>query len=229
MASKEHHKSHRTGPMRAAVLGCNDGIVSISSLIIGVAAANTLPGDIILAGIAGLIAGAMSMAAGEYVSVSSQADIEAADLDLERVSIAQDYSSELDELKDIYVARGVSEPTAWDVAKQLMEHDALGAHAHDELGISTNLKARPIQAASYSASMFSIGASVPLIATLVSPAPYIIVSTAVATILSLIALGAGSAIMSGAPLFRPTLRVTFWGCLAMGVTASIGRLLGLVI
>jgi len=223
----ERHLIDRTNWLRAAVLGANDGILSTASLIVGVAAA---PGahraEILLAGVAGLVAGAMSMAAGEYVSVSSQADSEAADLARERRELASDPLSERAELSAIYRSRGVRPQTADAVARQLMAHDALAAHAQDELGLSARTFARPVQAAAASALSFAIGAAAPLaVALLVAPRAAA-AAVAGASILVLMALGAIGARAGGAPMGRAALRVTFWGVLAMAVTAGIGRLVG---
>ena len=223
----ERHLIDRTNWLRAAVLGANDGILSTASLIVGVAAA---PGahraEILLAGVAGLVAGAMSMAAGEYVSVSSQADSEAADLARERRELASDPLSERAELSAIYRSRGVRPQTADAVARQLMAHDALAAHAQDELGLSARTFARPVQAAAASALSFTIGAAAPLaVALLVAPRAAA-AAVAGASILVLMALGAIGASAGGAPMGRAALRVTFWGVLAMAVTAGIGRLVG---
>lgn len=228
MAHKEDHRSHRTGWLRAAVLGANDGIVSTASLIIGVAAAHTDREDILLAGIAGLVAGAMSMAAGEYVSVSSQADTEKADIALEQRHLKEDLEFELQELAEIYVKRGIQPELAKQVAKQLMAHDALGAHLRDELGIYERISAKPIQAAFASAAMFTIGAAMPLIATFAAPTAQIIPIVASFSLLSLTILGALAAYLGGANILKGAIRVTFWGTLAMGLTAAVGSLFGIV-
>lgn len=225
----ERHIVDRIGWLRAAVLGANDGIVSTASLIVGVAAASATRGDIIVAGVAGLVAGAMSMAAGEYVSVSSQADAEQADLARERSELANDPEFELAELTAIYAARGVSPDLARQVALQLTEKDALAAHARDELGISEVLAARPIQAALASAVSFAGGAAIPLLVVLVAPTAALIWATSIVSLIGLAALGAISARTGGAPISRAVARVTFWGAIAMGVTAAIGALFGAVV
>ena len=222
----EQHLVSRIGWLRAAVLGANDGIVSTASLIVGVATASTGRSEVLVAGIAGLVAGAMSMAAGEYVSVSSQADAENADLDRERRELAEDVEAERQELADIYVGRGLDPGLARQVAEQLMAHDALAAHARDELGISEIVTARPIQAAIASALSFAVGAALPLIAVILSPENLIAPIVAAATLVSLAALGALGARAGGASVARPTFRVTFWGALAMAITAGIGALVG---
>lgn len=222
----EDHLGDRIGWLRAAVLGANDGIVSTASLIVGVAAAAAKPSDIVVAGIAGLVAGAMSMAAGEYVSVSSQADAEAADLSRERQELADNIEFERDELADIYVKRGVEPDLARKVALQLMAKDALGAHARDELGISEVSTAQPVQAALASAAAFAIGAALPLMAVLLSPAGKVIPVVSVTTLLSLALLGAVGAKAGGANVTIATARVTFWGVLALAITAGIGTLVG---
>lgn len=222
----ERHLVSRIGWLRAAVLGANDGIVSTASLIIGVAAAAARPGDILIAGVAGLVAGAMSMAAGEYVSVSSQSDTERADLDRERAELAYDVDSETKELAGIYIQRGVDPATADTVARQLMAKDALAAHAHDELGISEMTTARPIQAAFTSAATFTAGAALPLAIVIFVPTSSLVVIEAVASLLFLALLGSVGARAGGAPVWTATLRVTFWGALAMALTAGIGHLVG---
>lgn len=228
-ASKwEQHRGNRTGWLRAAVLGANDGIVSTASLVLGVAAAHASHDSILVAGVAGLIAGAMSMAAGEYVSVSSQADTEQADLERERKELQSDYQAERRELAGIYVGRGLDPALAEQVAVQLMAHDALGAHARDELGISDALMARPIQAAFFSAGSFAVGAAMPLlVAWLVSGASLIpLVSGASLVFLAL--LGGVAAYAGGAKVAAGAWRVTFWGALAMALTAGAGTLFGAV-
>ncbi|BAB52877.1 hypothetical protein B5V01_26770 [Mesorhizobium erdmanii] len=225
----ENHLISRIGWLRAAVLGANDGIVSTASLIVGVAAANAAASNVLVAGIAGLVAGAMSMAAGEYVSVSSQSDTERADLDRERRELATQPSFERQELADIYVKRGVEPKLALQVADQLMAKDALGAHARDELGISEMTTARPIQAALASAAAFSVGAAMPLAMVLVSPAAWLAATVSVASLLFLAVLGAIGAKAGGANVLRATVRVTFWGALAMALTASIGAVVGTAI
>lgn len=228
MSHKENHRSHRTGWLRAVVLGANDGIVSTASLIIGVAAAHTDREGILLAGVAGLVAGAMSMAAGEYVSVSSQADAEKADIALEQRHLNDDIEFEFQELTNIYIKRGVQAELAEQVAKQLMAHDALGAHLRDELGIYERVSAKPIQAAFASAGMFTIGASMPLIATFIAPAVHIIPIVASFSLSSLAMLGTLAAYLGGANIMVGAIRVTFWGALAMGLTAVVGNLFGVV-
>jgi VIT1/CCC1 family predicted Fe2+/Mn2+ transporter len=224
----ERHRSHHTNWLRAAVLGANDGIISTASLIIGVAAANTSHETILLTGVAGLIAGAMSMAAGEYISVSSQADIETADLAKERLELATDHQSELKELTNIYIARGLKADLAHEVAIQLTEHDALGAHARDELGINDIMSARPLQAALASGAAFTVGALLPLVVTLLSPLDQAIVIVGIASLLSLAILGGVAAKVGGANVFIGIIRVTFWGALAMAATALIGNLFGVM-
>jgi hypothetical protein len=225
----EQHLVSRIGWLRAAVLGANDGIVSTASLIIGVAAAAAKPADILIAGAAGLVAGAMSMAAGEYVSVSSQADTEKADLARERAELASNPEAEVRELAGIYIKRGLDPATADTVARQLMAKDALGAHAHDELGISEATSARPIQAALTSAATFTAGAALPLAIVVLAPADQLVVIEAFGSLLFLALLGAIGARTGGAPVLTATLRVTFWGALAMALTAGIGRLVGTVV
>ena len=230
--SRPHTESHlveRIGWLRAAVLGANDGIISTASLILGVASAAASSADIVLTGVAGLVAGAMSMAAGEYVSVSSQADTEHADLAREKRELADDPGFETEELAQLYVARGVEVGLARDVAKQLMAKDALAAHARDELGISSISTARPVQAALASAATFSVGAGAPLVLVLVSPSSVLIPVVAVGSLLFLAILGAVGARAGGAGLLRPTIRVTFWGAFAMGLTAGIGAVFGKVV
>lgn len=226
---KERHRIGHIGWLRAAVLGANDGIVSTASLILGVAAANATHDSIMVAGIAGLVAGAMSMAAGEYVSVSSQRDSEHADLALERHELATQPTSELHELASIYVARGVEPSLAREVARQLSEHDALAAHAREELGITRETIARPAQAALASAASFSVGAALPLAVVAVAPIAAMIGSIAGTSLFFLVALGAVAAYAGGAPMLRPALRVGAWGAAAMALTALIGRLFGTVV
>lgn len=226
MSHHEAHKSHRIGWLRAAVLGANDGIVSTASLIIGVAAASTAHEGIILAGIAGLVAGAMSMAAGEYVSVSSQTDTEKADLALEKASLERDYEFEKNELAKIYEARGVDSVVALQVADQLMAHDALGAHARDEIGISETVNAKPVQAAFSSAATFTVGAALPLLLTLVTPINLLIPVVALSSLVFLALLGGIAARAGGAPVLVGAFRVTFWGALAMALTAGVGSIFG---
>lgn len=228
MTYEEHHKAHRVGWLRAAVLGANDGIVSTASLIIGVAAANTGREGILLAGIAGLVAGAMSMAAGEYVSVSSQADTESADLELEKKALEENIESEKIELAEIYEQRGIEPDLAFQVAEQLMAHDALGAHARDEIGISEIANARPVQAAFSSAATFTVGAALPLVVAWTAPASMLIPLVSVFSLVFLALLGAVAAYAGGAPIAIGAARVTFWGALAMAVTAVVGSFFGVV-
>ena len=228
-AHPESHLVTRIGWLRAAVLGANDGIVSTASLIVGVAAAAAKQNDVLIAGVAGLVAGAMSMAAGEYVSVSSQSDTEKADLARERRELSEDSLAEHEELAEIYVKRGVDRETAQQVARQLMAKDALAAHAHDELGISEITTARPVQAALTSAVMFSVGAAMPLLMVVVSPATMLVPIVSAASLGFLALLGAIGAKAGGANIPRATLRVTFWGALALAITAGIGKLFGTVI
>ena len=228
MTHHEVHRSHRIGWLRASVLGANDGIVSTSSLIIGVAAANTGQSGIILAGLAGLVAGAMSMAAGEYVSVSSQSDTEKADLELERKSLEENIEFEKDELAQIYMARGVTSELANQVADQLMAHDALGAHARDEIGITESGKARPVQAAFSSAATFTTGALLPLLVAWLAPLSQLIILVASLSLVFLAVLGGIAARAGGAPILQASVRVTFWGALAMALTAGVGHLFGVV-
>jgi VIT1/CCC1 family predicted Fe2+/Mn2+ transporter len=215
--------------LRAAVLGANDGIVSTASLVVGVASAGAAHGEILLAGVAGLVAGAMSMAAGEYVSVSSQTDTEAADIERERKELAADVGLERRELAGIYVRRGLDPVLADRVAVQLMEHDALGAHARDELGIAEATTARPIQAALTSAGTFACGAALPLLTVVVAPAPATVPLVAGTSLVFLALLGALAAHTGGARIARGAARVTFWGALAMGLTAAVGALFGTVV
>jgi VIT1/CCC1 family predicted Fe2+/Mn2+ transporter len=226
---RENHLVERIGWLRAAVLGANDGIISTASLILGVASAAASRNDILLTGVAGLVAGAMSMAAGEYVSVSSQSDTEHADLAREKRELADDPVFEREELAQVYVARGVEEGLAREVSKQLMARDALGAHARDELGISEITTARPVQAALASAATFSVGAAAPLVLVLVSPSNALIPIVSAGSLLFLSLLGAIGAKAGGAGLLKPTIRVTFWGAFAMGLTAGIGAIFGKVI
>lgn len=226
MSHIEIHRSHRVGWLRAAVLGANDGIVSTASLIIGVAAASTAHEGVILAGVAGLVAGAMSMAAGEYVSVSSQSDTENADLELEKKSLEEDIEFEKRELAEIYVGRGVEPSLAQQVSEQLMAHDALGAHARDEIGITESGNARPVQAALSSAGTFTVGAALPLAVAWTVPANLLIVFVAVSALVFLALLGGIAARAGGASIFIGAMRVTFWGALAMALTAGVGRLFG---
>jgi VIT1/CCC1 family predicted Fe2+/Mn2+ transporter len=222
----ERHNIGRIGWLRAAVLGANDGIVSTSSLIIGIAAAAAGKPEVLLAGFAGLAAGALSMAAGEYVSVSSQADTESADLARERRELAEQPDSELDELSEIYRRRGLSAELAREVARQLMANDALAAHARDELAISELTTARPLQAAMASAATFSVGAALPLGAAWLAPLPVLPVGVTAASLVFLALLGALGARAGGAPVVKGVARVLFWGALAMAVTAGVGTLFG---
>lgn len=228
MSHDEIHRVHRVGWLRAAVLGANDGIVSTASLIIGVAAASSSQESVLLAGVAGLVAGAMSMAAGEYVSVSSQADTEAADLDLERQSLAQNPEFERIELTEIYESRGLDADLAFSVADQLMAHDALAAHARDEIGISEHSKANPILAAFSSAFTFTLGATLPLLVAWIVPASQLILMVSVTSLIFLAGLGGLAARAGGASIIVGAVRVTFWGSLAMGLTAGVGRFFGVV-
>jgi vacuolar iron transporter family protein len=223
---KEHHLVERIGWLRAAVLGANDGIISTASLILGVASAAASKSDVLLSGIAGLVAGAMSMAAGEYVSVSSQSDTERADLAREERELSEDPEFEKEELARIYADRGVELGLARKVAEQLMAKDALGAHARDELGISEISTARPVQAALASAATFSVGAAAPLILTLLSPSAWLLTVVSVGSLVSLALLGMIGARTGGASIVRPTIRVVFWGALAMALTAGVGTLVG---
>jgi len=223
---RERHRTGRVGWLRAAVLGANDGILSTASLVIGVAAAHATHSNVMIAGVAGLVAGAMSMAAGEYVSVHSQADTERADLKLERAELKTDNEGEHKELAAIYVARGLDPRLAKQVAEQLMAHDALGAHAQDELGISATFKARPIQAALASAASFAAGAAMPLVVTGIAPVAHLIPLVSGTSLLFLALLGGLAASAGGARVTVGALRVTFWGALAMAVTAGVGALFG---
>ena len=228
MSHHEEHRSHRIGWLRAAVLGANDGIVSTASLIIGVAAASTTQANILLAGVAGLVAGAMSMAAGEFVSVSSQADTESADLELERLSLEHNFEFEKLELAEIYQGRGLDPTLAMQVAEQLMEHDALGAHARDEIGLSDSQSAQPVQAALSSAATFVVGAALPLTMAWAVPLHQLIPVVAASSLAFLALLGGLAARAGGAPIAVGMIRVTFWGALAMVLTAAVGRLFGVV-
>jgi VIT1/CCC1 family predicted Fe2+/Mn2+ transporter len=224
----ERHRGERIGWLRAAVLGANDGILSTSSLVLGVAAAHATHGSVVVAAVAGLVAGSMSMAAGEYVSVHSQADTEKADLKLERGELKTDNAGEHKELAAIYVKRGLGPALAKQVAEQLMAHDALGAHARDELGISPALTARPLQAAWASAASFAVGAAMPLVVTTLAPNAALIPLVAGTSLLFLALLGALAAHAGGASLKLGAIRVTFWGALAMAATAGVGALFGTV-
>lgn len=223
-AHKEHHKVHRSGRLRAAVLGANDGIVSTASLIVGIAAAQAGKESIILAGTAGLVAGAMSMAAGEYVSVKSQEDTEQADLELERHALEHNREEELLELAAIYQKRGIEKQLAGEVARQLMEHDALGAHARDEIGITDELSAHPVQASIWSAIAFSLGAVIPVLGAVLAPTATLLWFVPLLSIFLLGTLGATAAKVGGASPLRGALRVCFWSLIAMGLTAAVGRL-----
>ena len=225
----ESHLVARIGWLRAAVLGANDGIVSTASLIVGVAAAAATQNDVLIAGVAGLVAGAMSMAAGEYVSVSSQSDTEQADLARERKELSENMGFEREELADIYVKRGVDPELARQVANQLMAKDALISHARDELGISEMTTARPVQAALTSAATFAVGAAMPLLMVMISPASALVPVVSIASLLFLALLGAVGAKAGGANILRATARVTFWGALAMALTAGVGKLFGTVV
>lgn len=222
----ERHTLNVISWLRASVLGANDGIVSVSSLIVGVAAAHVAHSNILLSATAGLVAGAMSMATGEYISVHSQADSEAASLEQERAELAVDFAGESRELSEIYVKRGLDLSLAQQVAAQLMAHDALGAHARDELGMSIHTRARPLQAALASALSFATGASLPVLVVLFAPPQYLIEWTVSVSLLALVLLGGLSAKVGGASKLTGALRVTFWSVLAMGITALVGRLLG---
>jgi VIT1/CCC1 family predicted Fe2+/Mn2+ transporter len=226
VAQRERHRGGRVGWLRAAVLGANDGILSTASLVLGVAAAHATHGNVVVAGVAGLVAGSMSMAAGEYVSVHSQADTEQADLRLERKELKTDAEGEHKELAAIYVARGLDATLAKRVAKQLMAYDALGAHARDELGISVALRARPIQAALASAASFAVGAAMPLVVAAVAPAAGLIPLVSGTSLLFLALLGGLAARAGGAGVTLGAARVTFWGALAMALTAGVGALFG---
>ena len=222
----ERHRTDRVGWLRAAVLGANDGIVSTASLIVGVAAAQASHSALLVTGVAGLVAGAMSMAAGEYVSVYSQADTEKADIERERLELLADTASEHKELAAIYVGRGLDHALAKQVAEQLMAHDALGAHTRDELGISHTLTARPLQAALASAASFAIGALMPLLVMLLAPESILVYAVSGASLACLALLGGVAARAGGAPVMPGSLRVTFWGALAMALTAGVGALFG---
>jgi vacuolar iron transporter family protein len=223
---RELHRTDRVGWLRAAVLGANDGIVSTASLMVGVAAASQGRSALLVAGTAGLVAGALSMAAGEYVSVSSQSDTENADLARERTELATQPELERQELAGIYVERGLTPELAGQVAEQLMARDALRAHARDELGISSTVRARPVQAAATSALAFAVGASLPLLTALVAPARLVVLLVSGTSLVFLTGLGALAAWTGGAPVPRAALRVAFWGALAMAITAGVGRIFG---
>ncbi|HEY8258456.1 MAG TPA: VIT family protein [Gemmatimonadales bacterium] len=224
----ERHRTERIGWLRAAVLGANDGIVSTASLLLGVASADTTRSAVLIAGVAGLVAGAMSMAAGEYVSVSSQSDTERADLERERGELAASSQAEHQELAGIYVQRGLTPHLARQVAEQLMAHDALGAHARDELGIASEHRARPVQAALTSALTFAVGAALPVGVALLVPLARVLPAVAGASLLSLGLLGGLAARAGGASALKGAVRVVFWGALAMGITAAIGAMVGTV-
>jgi VIT1/CCC1 family predicted Fe2+/Mn2+ transporter len=227
--NKDKHRTGRIGWLRAAVLGANDGILSTASLLLGVTAAHATHSNVLVAGVAGLVAGAMSMAAGEYVSVQSQADTEQADLAMERAELKADDKGEHKELMAIYVARGLDPSLAKHVAQQLMAHDALGAHARDELGISENFRARPIQAALASAASFAVGAALPLLVAALVPAGALIPLVSGTSLVFLALLGALAARAGGAGVMGGAMRVTFWGALAMALTAGVGTLFGTVV
>jgi len=226
MIHREFHRHEHIGWLRATVLGANDGLISTSSLVVGVASANPAPGAVIIAALAGLVAGALSMAAGEYVSVSSQADTEDADLAQERHELATSPESERAELKGIYVSRGLSPELAAQVADGLMAHDALGAHARDELGMSESTRARPIQAALASAAAFSAGAALPVLLAALWPPASLAAAVVASTLVLLAVLGGLAARLGGAPLLKGAARVAFWGAVAMACTALVGRLFG---
>lgn len=218
------HRSHRAGWLRAAVLGANDGIVSVAGVVVGIAAASASHETVLATGVAATVAGAFSMAAGEYVSVKSQADTEAADLDIERRELREDPQAELEELAAIYRQRGLEPELARTVAEQLTRHDALAAHARDELGITEELRARPVQAAMSSAAAFCAGAALPVLAALLAPRTYVEVVVSAATVAGLLISGAAAAKLGGAPVLRGALRVGFWGVLAMVAASAVGRL-----
>ncbi|MET0934906.1 MAG: VIT family protein [Luteibacter sp.] len=224
---REHHRLDRIGWLRAAVLGANDGILSTASLLVGVASANAASGGVLLAGVAGLVAGAMSMAAGEYVSVRSQADSEQAELDLEARELDDDPTGEHKELTEIYVRRGLDRELAHEVAGQLMAHNALEAHARDELGLSVTTAARPLQAAAASAVSFATGAILPILAAVLSPVPSMAIVTVAVSLVALAILGAISARLGGANVPRGVARIVFWGALAMALTAAVGHVFGI--
>ena len=225
---RERHRTQRIGWLRAAVLGANDGIVSTASLVLGVAAAHATHESILIAGIAGLVAGTMSMAAGEYVSVHSQADTEQAELELERKELATDDKGEHRELTEIYVGRGLDPALAQQVAKQLMAHNALDAHARDELGIYDTFTARPMLAALASACSFAVGAAMPMLVVALAPHAIVIPFVSGTSLVFLALLGGWAAYVGGAPVMKGVMRVTFWGMLAMGLTAGVGALFGTV-
>lgn len=222
----ERHRAHRIGWLRAAVLGANDGVVSVASLLVGVAAGGASAGNVLLAGMAGLVAGSMSMAAGEYVSVQSQADTERADLEKERRELAEEPEKELAELTGIYMGRGLDEELARQVAEKLTAGDALAAHSRDELGITETLRARPIQASMASAAAFAVGAVLPILSALLAPAERASAVIVVTTLVALMLLGSTAAWAGGASVVKGAARVTFWGALAMALTAAVGTLFG---
>lgn len=228
MPPRELHRSGHIGWLRAAVLGANDGLISTSSLVVGVAAADPAPGAVAVAALAGLVAGALSMAAGEYVSVSSQSDTEDADLALERAELARSPDTERTELIGIYIDRGLTPELAAQVADQLTAHDALGAHARDELGLHEATRARPLQAALSSAAAFAVGATPPLLLAMLWPSSSLTPAVTALSLVLLALLGGAAARMGGAPLFKGAIRVTFWGAVAMGVTDFVGRFFGAV-
>jgi VIT1/CCC1 family predicted Fe2+/Mn2+ transporter len=223
---REFHRADRIGWLRAAVLGANDGTISLASLVVGVAAAGASRSSILLTGVAGLAAGAMSMAAGEYVSVQSQADVEGADLDKEKRELENEPERELAELTSIYMSRGLDQPLARLVAEKLMSKDALGAHARDELGITDTLRARPLQAACASAISFCVGAVIPVATALLAPPARVAEVTSVTALMTLAILGGTAGYAGGASIASGAVRVAFWGALAMGLTAGVGRLFG---
>jgi VIT1/CCC1 family predicted Fe2+/Mn2+ transporter len=229
LTHKESHRAHRIGWLRAAVLGANDGTISVASLVVGVAASGAPPGTILLTGVAGLVGGAMSMAAGEYVSVRSQADTEGADIAREKRELETEPERELEELTNIYMSRGLDQSLARLVAERLTATDALAAHARDELGITETLRARPVQAALASAMFFAIGAIIPTVTATLAPAARIGEISAATSIVSLVILGATAAFAGGASVWKGALRVAFWGALAMGITAAVGRFFGAVV
>ena len=226
MTDSEHHRSGRVGWLRAAVLGANDGIISVASLVVGVAASGATAHSVLLTGVAGLVAGTVAMAAGEYVSVQSQADTEDADIQLERRALELQPDGELAELTAIYEGRGLDESLARTVAEALMAKDALGAHARDELGITDSLRARPLQAALASALSFGSGALIPVTTALLTPVAHVATVASITALVSLLVLGGAAARVGGASLTRGAIRVAFWGALAMGLTAAVGKLFG---
>ena len=226
---KESHRSGRIGWLRAVVLGANDGTISVASLVVGVAVSGAPQNSVLLTGVAGLVAGAMSMAAGEYVSVQSQADTEGADIERERLELGTQSERELAELTSIYVSRGLDQPLARLVAEKLMSGDALGTHARDELGITEALRARPVQAALASAISFAVGAIVPIAAVLLAPCAWVTEVLSATALATLVILGGIAAYAGGASIVRGAVRVSFWGALAMGITAGVGKLFGTAI